>query len=156
MKNNYRLDQLKKLSTLLDSQFTGPLGFKYGIDAIVGLIPFVGDFITTSLSLYIVAQAASLGCSTSVMLRMGFNIILENIVDLIPVLGWLFDFVWKSNDKNITLLESHLENPRKATIQSQIILGLVCLTVMSFLLGSIYFTIFIFEKIMTWISVFSS
>lgn len=156
MNDPKKLEQLKKISVLMDSKFQGPLGFKFGLDGILGLIPFVGDFFTTAISLYIVGQSALLGCSPSVLLRMGLNILIENLLDMIPVVGSVFDFVWKANNKNISLLESHMLNPRGATFQSRLILGLITFLILGILVGSFALTILIVKKMLEWIALFSS
>ena len=92
MEVNQKLQRLKKLSVLMDSQFAGPFGFKFGLDGLLGFIPLVGDFVTSFISLYIVLQAALLGCGPSVILRMGLNILIENLIDVLPVFGNFFDF----------------------------------------------------------------
>ena len=126
-----KLKRLKFLSVLFDSKFQGPFGFRFGLDGLLGLIPFIGDLIGAGVSFYIVTEAAMLGASPSVLIRMGFNIFLENLIDVVPIFGNLFDFYWKANDMNITLLETHLASPRKATFSSRLVLILI----LSFLLG---------------------
>lgn len=121
-----KLNDLRTLATLLDSQFTGPFGIKFGLDALIGLFPVFGDLVTSGLSLYIIVQAAMLGCGPATLLRMGLNVAIENIVDIIPFLGHLFDFLWKSNNKNIAILEQHLLHPCKVLLTSRlIILGMM-------------------------------
>ena len=116
-----KLQQLKKLSDLLDTRFEGPFGIRIGLDGILGLVPFVGDIITTLLSFSILVSAARIGAAPSTLVRMALNILFENLIDMIPVLGSLFDFFWKANVRNIKILESQLENPRSVTVSSRII-----------------------------------
>lgn len=156
MQENPKLNHLKKLSVLLDSQFTGPLGFKFGIDGLIGLIPFVGDLATSAMSFYIVFQAAMMGCSPSVILRMGLNILIDNLLDAFPGFGIFFDFFWKSNNKNIEIIEQHLVSPHSATVKSRLTLGLVAFSLLAVFIASISLTIFIFKSLLDWISVFSS
>ncbi len=112
---------LKFLSEKLDSQFKLPFGIKIGWDGIIGLIPGVGDLLTTSFSFYILVRAAALGCPPSLIFRMGINILIESIVDVIPLVGNLFDFFWKSNLKNVRLIEQYVERPQKTTWASRAI-----------------------------------
>jgi hypothetical protein len=130
---NKKVDELKALSMLLDSQFSGPFGLKFGLDGILGLIPGIGDLITTSMSVYIIFQAATLGCTPSTLARMGLNIVIENVVDIIPVFGHVFDFLWKANNKNIELLDQHILNPRAVTLKSRFILGGIIVILLSLL-----------------------
>ena len=143
-------------SFLFLSPFAGPFGFKFGLDGILGFIPLVGDFVTSFISLYIVLQAALLGCGPSVILRMGLNILVENLIDVLPLLGNVFDFIWKANNKNISLLEQHLSNPLQATYMSRLILGLVAFVILALLIGSVALTIYLFKSLFYWLALFSS
>lgn len=134
-----RVQRLQKVSRLLDTQFTGPFGVKFGLDPLIGLIPVLGDGFTTLVSFYIVLEAYKLGCSPVVLIRMVLNIFLENIVKVIPFVGQLFDFYWKSNLKNIQLIEKHLNQPEKTKRNSALLLGLLILSfllVMTFVLAA--------------------
>lgn len=146
---NGKIEHLKKLSRLLDSKFEGPYGLKFGLDGLLGLIPGVGDFITTSLSLYIVLQAALMGCSVATVFRMALNILIENLIDIIPLLGNLFDFFWKSNTRNMVILENHLRNPSRVNVQSRILVAFVALVSLCILTLSAYFTYWIITSIIS-------
>lgn len=156
MEGNPKLQRLKKLSVLMDSQFSGPFGFKFGLDGVLGLIPIVGDFITAFISLYIVFQAALFGCGPSVILRMGLNILIENLIDVLPLFGNVFDFIWKANNKNIVLIEQHLLNPLSTTLKSRLTLGLVAFVLLAILIGSVALTIYLFKSLFYWLALFSS
>ena len=154
MKMNRRddkLEHLKNLSIALDSKFEGPFGFKFGLDGLIGLVPIFGDFITSAMSLYIIAQAASLGAGPSTLIRMAINLLIENLFDMLPVIGNLFDFYWKANNKNIKLLESHLKNPARETIKSRMIVALIFFILLIILIGSGYITFIFIEALVHWI-----
>ena len=140
----------------MDSKFTGPFGFKFGLDGLIGLIPFVGDFISTAISVYIILQGAKVGCAPSTIFRMGLNILIENLADMFPLFGNVFDFLWKSNNKNIELIENHLQNPRTATIKSRLALGLVAFSLLGFLIASVSISFLIFRSIFDWIVLLGS
>ena len=154
--NHPKLLRLKKLSVLMDSKFQGPLGWRFGLDGILGLIPVLGDFITIAISLYIVFQSAMMGCSPSVLMRMGLNLLIETVIEMIPILGNIFDFVWKANNKNIELLETHLLDARGATVRARLVLGLISFVMLSLFIGSVALTIYIFGLIIQWVALFSS
>jgi hypothetical protein len=108
-----RTDQLRRLksfSRLLDSSIPLPGGFRIGLDGIIGLIPGFGDVAGGVASSYIIIEAARLGASTTTLLHMVFNVLFESLAGLIPIIGDLFDFIWKANDKNIALLEKQLDS----------------------------------------------
>jgi hypothetical protein len=123
MKNDEqeKLQRLKMLSELMDSKFEGPLGIRFGLDGLVGLIPFVGDIVTSIVSFSILVSAAQLGATPSTLMRMAGNILVENLIDIIPFLGNLFDFWWQSNNRNLRILEQQLENPEIVSVSSRII-----------------------------------
>ena len=154
--NHPKLARLKNLSVLMDSKFKGPFGFQFGLDGILGFIPILGDFVTIAISLYIVFQAAMMGCGPSVLIRMGLNLLIESLVELIPVLGNVFDFVWKANNKNVELLETHVLDPKGATIKARLVLGLIAFTLLAIFIGSIALTIYIFGLILQWVALFTS
>ena len=103
------LTQLRRLARVLDSAIPLPGGFRIGLDGIIGLIPGIGDAVGASAAAYIVIRAAQMGASTATLVRMMWNIILETLVGAVPILGDLFDFAWKANNRNIRLLESQAD-----------------------------------------------
>ena len=99
---------LKILAVWLDKAFVVPgVGWRFGLDPIIGLIPIVGDFATTLISLYIIATAAQMQVPKSTLARMGLNIAIDSVVGAIPFVGNIFDFAWKANSANMQLLERH-------------------------------------------------
>ena len=148
-----RLNQLRTLGQLLDSRFEGPMGLRFGLDGLLGLIPVVGDLITSAISFYIIAQAAVLGCAPSTLVRMALNVMIENLIDIIPLVGNIFDFIWKANLKNLALLENHLAAPRKVTWQSRVIVGLIALSLLVVLLGTGFIAFKTLFAIWNWITI---
>ena len=107
--------KLERLAWLLDSSLSIP-GTRYsiGLDALIGLVPFLGDLIGVLLSTYIVGEAARLGASRSVLARMVFNVAVEGLAGLVPLAGDVFDAAWKANQRNVRLLGVWLEQPARA------------------------------------------
>jgi hypothetical protein len=104
-----QFQRLRRLSRLLDNAIRIPgTGLRFGLDPIIGLIPGGGDTVGMVLSSAIVLEAARMGASKSVLGQMAFNILLETVAGIVPVVGDFFDVAWKSNVKNIALLEDHL------------------------------------------------
>lgn len=107
-----RVEQLHGLARVLDSAFAIPgTRFRFGLDALIGLIPGVGDLIGAGLSAFILVQAARLGMPRSVMLRMGWNVAVETVLGAVPLAGDLFDAAYKANNRNIRLLDRYLATP---------------------------------------------
>lgn len=101
---------LKRLSSLLDDAITIPvLNIKLGWDAIIGLVPVIGDIAGAIISLYIVGQALSLGLPVTKIARMLINIGIELLIGIIPVFGDLFDIGWRANKKNYDIIDQHIE-----------------------------------------------
>lgn len=103
--------RLRGLSRLLDSSIPLPGGFRIGLDGLIGLIPGLGDTAGAALSGYIILNAARLGAPTTTLFRMVVNVLVEAVIGTVPVIGDLFDFAWKANERNMRLLEPHLDTP---------------------------------------------
>jgi hypothetical protein len=108
-----RLARLDALATLLDVAFILPgTNIRYGIDGIIGLIPVVGDIITTAISLWLVREARALGAPWHVTMRMLGNVALDGVVGAVPVVGDAFDVMFRANIRNMRLLRRWLEGQR--------------------------------------------
>jgi hypothetical protein len=105
------LERARTTSTLLDEAVRIPgIGYRVGIDPLLGLLPVSGDAVGAVLSLYIVAESARLGVPPKTLVRMLVNVGLDAGAGSIPVAGDLFDAVWKANKRNVSLLEDHLDD----------------------------------------------
>ena len=135
------LAHLRALSRLLDNAFTIPgTKYRFGLDALIGLVPGLGDAVSAVFSGYLVLQASRMGAPKSVVTRMIGNVALDTIVGWIPLLGDIFDVAWKSNLRNMALLEQHVRQPAAAKAGSRraiVLVGgvLVLLLVGIFTLG---------------------
>lgn len=104
------LNRIRKLSRLMDTAIRIPvINFRIGLDPIIGLIPGAGDLVSTAFSAYIIFLAARFNLPREVLTRMIFNIALEAVVGSVPLVGDLFDAFYKSNIRNLALLEQHLQ-----------------------------------------------
>lgn len=109
--------RIKRLAYLLDSAIPLPGGRSIGLEAIVGLVPGVGDMIGALASCYIVAEGVRMGAPKRVVARMIGNVLLESTVGVVPLVGDLFDMVYKSNMRNIGML---LELEKASADESQV------------------------------------
>jgi hypothetical protein len=106
-----RIARLDALASLLDTAFVFPgTNVRFGFDAMIGLIPGVGDAITTLMSLYIVREARELGAPRHLIARMLVNVALDGVVGAVPLLGDAFDVMWCANRRNMALLRNHLDD----------------------------------------------
>jgi hypothetical protein len=107
-----QVERLRTMARLLDSAIAIPgTRYRFGLDALIGLVPGIGDAIGAIFSTLIVYQAARLGASRSTLARMMANVALDTIVGEVPLLGDVFDAGWKANIKNMALLDAHLQRP---------------------------------------------
>jgi hypothetical protein len=81
---------------------------RFGLDALIGLVPGIGDAITTAMSLYLVHEARQLGAPSHVIIRMLANIAIDGFVGAVPLVGDAFDVMWRSNRRNMRLLREWL------------------------------------------------
>lgn len=98
------VDRLSTVAHLLDECVRLPGGFSVGLDPLLGSVPVVGDALTTGLSLYVVLEAAYLGVSYTTVVRMLGNVAVDTAGGAVPVVGVLFDALWKTNRRNVELL----------------------------------------------------
>jgi hypothetical protein len=105
-----RLARLEAIAKLLDVAFILPgTNIRYGIDGLIGLIPVVGDIITTAISLWLVREARALGAPWHVTARMLGNVALDGAVGLVPLAGDAFDVMFRANVRNIRLLRRWMD-----------------------------------------------
>lgn len=104
------LARIDRLATLLDARFRVPLTrIRFGWDAILGLVPGVGDGIALLPSLYVLGAAVRLGLGPGVILRMLGNVGLDWLIGLVPLIGDLFDIGFKANLRNARLIRQVVE-----------------------------------------------
>jgi hypothetical protein len=105
-----RIARIDALATLLDTALVIPgTGIRFGLDALIGLVPWIGDAVTTVMSLFIVHEAYQLGAPGHVIARMLGNVALDGMVGAVPLAGDAFDVIWRSNRRNMRLLREWLE-----------------------------------------------
>jgi hypothetical protein len=103
-----RLDALRAMQRALDEAFRVPgTRFRFGWDAIVGLIPWAGDLVTAAMAGAIITHAHRVGVPKVVQVRMLLNVAIDLIIGMVPFAGDVADVFWKSNTKNMVLLERH-------------------------------------------------
>ena len=105
-----RFAQFEKLTRFLDDAIKVPgTNLRIGWDSIIGIVPGLGDVVSTVLSGYLVYQAKQLGASNWVLTRMVGNVALDFLIGAVPVVGDVFDVFFKSNRRNSKLLKKHLD-----------------------------------------------
>ncbi|MDA9398733.1 DUF4112 domain-containing protein [Bradyrhizobium sp. CCBAU 45389] len=105
-----RIARLEAIAKLLDVAFILPgTNIRYGIDGLIGLIPVVGDIITTAISLWLVREARALGAPWYITARMLGNVAVDGVVGMVPFAGDAFDVMFRANMRNVRLLRRWLD-----------------------------------------------
>jgi hypothetical protein len=103
------LRELDTVARLLDTQWRIPLtSIRFGMDAVAGLLPVIGDSAAGIVGAGIIVGAARHGAPTSVISRMVVNLLLDTAVGAIPIAGTVFDVYYKANKRNVDLWRQHL------------------------------------------------
>lgn len=108
--------RVEALEKLLERSFVIP-GTKipFGLDSVIGLVPVIGDLITAAMGAYMVWEARNLGMSKWQLMRMSANIGIDTALGAIPLVGDAFDFIWRSNSKNLRIIHKHLDKHHPGT-----------------------------------------
>lgn len=131
-----KLDRLRGIATVLDDAVRVPgTNIRFGLDALLGLIPGAGDAVTGAVAAYAIVLAAQLGAPAPVIARMATNVLIDVATGTIPVLGDLFDVGWKSNRKNVQLLERYQQQPQKVNASSWALVIVLLLLIVAAIVG---------------------
>ena len=141
---------LDQLSFYLDDLFRIPgVGWRFGLDALIGLVPNVGDTLTSFASFYILVAGVRYGVPKITLLRMAFNIAVDYLVGSIPFIGDAFDFVWKANKMNMDLIRTRAAGLGRGKTSDYIfVFGLIGVLI-TILVGSIIVSGFILYWVLT-------
>lgn len=145
---------LERLSWLMDDLFRVPvLGWRFGLDALIGLIPALGDTTTSLVSFYILVAAVRHRVPKITILRMGLNIAIDYVMGSLPVVGDLADAWWKSNHMNIDLLRRRAtvsgEEASSARTSDWIFVGGIIVGLTALAIASTAVSIYLFAKLVT-------
>lgn len=115
---------LDAISRTMDSKFRLPgTKFTFGLDPLLGLIPFAGDITAFAISGSLVLYMVKYGVSRKVIILMILNVVVDTIIGSIPLLGNIFDFAFKANDRNIKLLKKHYQEGKYQGKGNEIIIA---------------------------------
>lgn len=135
--NDPRLKMVQRVTRLMDEQFSVG-GFRFGLDPILNLVPVAGDVSSYMISVALIITMVKHGASGRVAAKMLANATLDALVGAIPVLGWIFDFSFKANTRNLQLLTEYYTEGKhrgsaKPVIVSILIVMLLVLVLIVFL-----------------------
>ena len=133
---------LEQLSRWMDGLFRVPgTGWRFGLDALVGLIPGVGDLATTAVSIYVLASGVRYRVPKVTLLRMAANVAVDYVLGSVPLVGDFFDAFWKSNQMNVELLRKRATvapgEEAKGRTSDWLFLGLIVVVLLALLVGSL-------------------
>jgi hypothetical protein len=139
---------LEQLSRWMDGLFRVPgTQWRFGLDALIGLVPGVGDTLTTIVSFYILAAGVRYRVPKVTLLRMGTNLAIDYLVGSIPIVGDLFDAAWKANQMNVELLRKRATVPaaeaRRGRLSDWLFLAVIIFFLVAMLIGSIVIAFYI-------------
>ena len=138
------LAAVRALARLLDSAVAVPgTRFRVGLDALLGLVPGIGDVVGGLIGGFILLTAARLGVPRVVLARMLLNVGTDAAVGLVPVAGDVLDAAWRANSKNARLLEAHLQDPGASTRGSWLTVAGLGLLVFGLVAGTIAVGVFL-------------
>ena len=139
---------LESLSRYLDNWVKIPVvGWRFGLDAVIGLIPNVGDMATSLASFYILVAGVRYGVPKITLARMAFNIGLDYAVGAIPFVGDAFDFFWKANKQNIDLIRERGTGKGTGTTGDYIFVFGIIAVLIAILAASIFVSLYILGTI---------
>jgi len=143
---------LERLSWLMDDLFRVPvLGWRFGLDALIGLIPGFGDTATSLVSFYILAAAVRYRVPKITLLRMGMNIGIDYLVGSLPLVGDVADAWWKSNHMNIDLLKKRAtvsaEEARSGRVSDWLFVGGIILGLIVLAVGSAFVSLYLLYRV---------
>jgi hypothetical protein len=145
---NDPLARARTLTRLLDSAARIPgTGIRFGLDPLLGLVPGLGDVAGAVLAGYLVLLAERLGAPRAVVLRMLGNVAADTVGGTIPVLGDAFDVAFKSNTRNLALLERALDVPTEAERASRLVVVATLAGLALLASGGLVFAVFVIRAI---------
>lgn len=108
--------RVEALEMLLERSFRLPgINYPVGLDAIVGLVPILGDIVTTAMGAYLVWEARNLGMPKWKLWRMAGNVAFDTAIGAVPVVGDAADFLFRSNTRNLRIIKRHLDKHHPST-----------------------------------------
>ena len=145
---------LDQLSRWMDGVFRIPgVGWRFGLDALIGLIPGIGDTATSLVSFYVLVAGVRYRVPKVTLLRMGLNIAIDYLLGSVPVVGDVFDAFWKSNQMNVELLRERAtvspDETREGRLSDWLFVVSIILVLVFLLLGSIALSLYILGWIAT-------
>lgn len=147
------LDRLRAIARLFDQAFAIPgTRMRFGVDALFGLIPGLGDVAGALVAIFAMRVARNLGAPAAIQWHMLSNIAIDSLVGTVPVLGDLFDFAFKAQTRNLALLESWMASPQRAERRSRRGLVLIPLAILLVFIGLTVVGVWVLFQFFNWLT----
>lgn len=143
LKNRVEVEEsLQQLSKYLDGLFKIPVvGWRFGLDVLIGFVPGVGDWATAVVSFYLLTAAVRYKVPKITILRMAFNIVIDFLLGAVPFIGDILDALWKSNKKNLQLLTERAQvqpgEAKRGNFSDWLFVGVIMAVLLGVLLASL-------------------
>jgi hypothetical protein len=109
--------RVEAMEAVLERAFVIPgINRPIGLDSIIGLVPVLGDIVTAAMGAWIVWEARNLGMPKFQITRMAANVGIDTVLGAVPLAGDLFDFLYRSNSKNLRIIRKHLDKHHPSTV----------------------------------------
>ena len=111
------------MERLLERSFTIPgVNMPVGLDALIGLVPVLGEIVTTAMGAYIIWEARNLGLPKWKLARMGLNVLFDTAIGAVPLVGDAADLLFRSNTKNLRIILKHIDkhHPETRVIEARV------------------------------------
>jgi hypothetical protein len=147
------LERLRAVARLFDQAFAVPgTRWRFGLDALFGLVPGLGDIVGALVAVYALHVARTLRAPGAIQMHMLGNIGLDAVVGTVPLIGDLFDFVFKAQTRNLALLDAWLAAPDRTTWRSRRGLILIPIAVLTVFLLLTVFGIYMLYLLFSWLA----
>jgi uncharacterized protein DUF4112 len=147
------LDRLRAIARLFDQAFGVPgTRWRFGIDALFGLVPGLGDVMGALVAVYAMHVGRTLRVPAAIQLHMLGNIALDALIGTVPLLGDIFDFVFKAQTRNLALLDAWMKSPERTTRRSRRGVVLVPLIVIAVFAALTVFGVWALYQLFSWLS----
>lgn len=141
------IEWIDNMSKVLDNRFRIPgTDIRFGVDFLIGLVPYAGDMLSFGISGTLVLAMARHGVSGRVIAKMLWNIFLDTVVGAIPILGDLFDLTYKANRRNVNLLKEHYHEGKHTGSVWPVVIGVLIALVALFVL-----LLYLIFQVMQWV-----
>jgi hypothetical protein len=142
--SNRRAAQVRSLAHVLDTAFRVPgTRWRFGVDPLLGLLPGLGDVLGGFLAGYILFVGVRVGAPRAVLLRMFFNVAVDTVLGVVPLLGNLFDAGWKANTRNVALLQRYLDQPDRTAAASRTFIALLIVALALVVVGTLVLAVLV-------------